>query len=130
VFENRVLRDEVRGDWRKLHNELRDLYCLPGTIGVIEWRMKSGACSAYGWRRATQRGFRRGNLPERDNFEDLGAEERLKLKWILKKQDGTEWSGLNWHRIWPIRRNLVKMVMNLRDSENAKNLTSAALLAS
>jgi len=36
VFENRVLRvfgakrDEVTGEWRKLHNEeLSDLYCLP-----------------------------------------------------------------------------------------------------
>jgi hypothetical protein len=37
VFENRVLRrilgpkrDEVTGEWRKLHNEeLRDLYCSP-----------------------------------------------------------------------------------------------------
>jgi len=36
VFENRVLRgifgpkrDEVTGEWRKLHNEeLNDLYCL------------------------------------------------------------------------------------------------------
>ena len=37
VFENRVLRrifgpkrDEVTGEWRKLHNEeLNDLYCSP-----------------------------------------------------------------------------------------------------
>jgi hypothetical protein len=40
VFENRVLReifglkrDEVTGEWRKLHNEeLRDLYSSPSTI--------------------------------------------------------------------------------------------------
>jgi uncharacterized membrane protein len=39
VFENRVLRrifgpkrDEVKGEWRKLHNEeLRDLYSSPST---------------------------------------------------------------------------------------------------
>ena len=54
MFGNRVLRDEVTGDWRKLHNELRDLYCLPGTIRVVEWRM-SGACSTYGGRAATHR---------------------------------------------------------------------------
>lgn len=78
----------------------------------------------------TERGFRWGNLTVRDNFEDLGVEGRLKLKWILNKQDGTEWTGLNWHRIWASGRNLVKTVMNLRDSENAKNLTCAALLAS
>ena len=44
MFENRVLRgifgskgDEVRGEWRKLHNkELNDLYCLPNTLRVIK----------------------------------------------------------------------------------------------
>jgi hypothetical protein len=46
VFENRVLRkifgpkrDEVTGEWGKLHNEeLRDLYSLPSTIGIIKSR--------------------------------------------------------------------------------------------
>jgi len=44
VFENRVLRrifgskrDEVTGEWRKLHNEeLNDLYCSPNYIRVIK----------------------------------------------------------------------------------------------
>jgi hypothetical protein len=49
VFENRVLRrlfgpkrDEVMGEWRKLHNkELRDLYSSPSIIRIIKsWRMK------------------------------------------------------------------------------------------
>ena len=43
VFENRVLRrifgpkrDEVTGEWRKLHNEeLNDLYCSPNIFRVI-----------------------------------------------------------------------------------------------
>jgi len=46
VFENRVLRrvfgpkrDEVTGEWRKLHNEeLRDLYSLPNIVRVIKSR--------------------------------------------------------------------------------------------
>ena len=46
VFENRVLRrifgpkrDEVTGEWSKLHNEdLNDLYCLLNTIRVIKLR--------------------------------------------------------------------------------------------
>jgi hypothetical protein len=46
VCENRVLRkifgpkrDEVRGEWRKLHNEsLNDLYCSPNIIRVIKSR--------------------------------------------------------------------------------------------
>ena len=57
VFENRVLRrifgpkrDEVTGEWRKLHNEeLSDLYCSPNIVRVIKSRRKmGGACSAYG----------------------------------------------------------------------------------
>jgi len=45
VFENRVLRrafrpkrDEVTGEWRKLHNELSDLYSLPNIVRVIKSR--------------------------------------------------------------------------------------------
>jgi hypothetical protein len=46
VFESRVLRrifgpkrDEVRGEWRKLHNEeLNDLYSLPNILRVVKSR--------------------------------------------------------------------------------------------
>jgi hypothetical protein len=46
MFKNRVLRkifcserDEVTGDWRKLHNEkLNYLYFIPSTIQVIKSR--------------------------------------------------------------------------------------------
>jgi hypothetical protein len=46
VFENRVLRkifgpkrDEVTGEWRKMHNEeLRDLYSSPSIIKTIKSR--------------------------------------------------------------------------------------------
>ena len=46
VFENRVFsiifglkRDEVTGDWRKLHNEeLNDLYSSPNIVRVIKSR--------------------------------------------------------------------------------------------
>ena len=46
VFENRVLRrvfgpkrDEVTGEWRKLHNEeLSDLYSLPNIVQVVKSR--------------------------------------------------------------------------------------------
>jgi hypothetical protein len=48
VFENRVLsrifgpkRDEVTGEWRRLHNEeLHDLYSLPNIIQVIKSRRR------------------------------------------------------------------------------------------
>ena len=44
VFENSVLRrvfgpkrDEVTGEWRKLHNEeFRDLYSLPNIVQVVK----------------------------------------------------------------------------------------------
>jgi hypothetical protein len=47
VFENRVLRrvcgpkrDEVTGEWRKLHNEeLNDLYSLPHIVRVVKSRL-------------------------------------------------------------------------------------------
>jgi hypothetical protein len=46
VFENRMLRrifgpkrDEVTGEWRKLHNEeLNDLYSSPIIVQMIKWR--------------------------------------------------------------------------------------------
>ena len=46
MFENKVLRrifgprrDEVTGDWWRLHNEeLNDLYCSPNIVRVIKWR--------------------------------------------------------------------------------------------
>jgi hypothetical protein len=47
AFEKRVLRrifgpkrDDVTGEWRKLHNEeLNDLYSSPTIVRVIKWRM-------------------------------------------------------------------------------------------
>ena len=46
MFENRVLRkvygpkrDEVTGEWRRLHNaELNDLYSLPNIVRVVKSR--------------------------------------------------------------------------------------------
>jgi hypothetical protein len=48
VFENRVLRgifgskkDEIAGEWRKLHNEeLDDLYCSPNIVRVTKSRIR------------------------------------------------------------------------------------------
>jgi hypothetical protein len=48
MFENRVLRrmfgakrDEVTGEWRKLHNEeLHDLYSSPSIIRIIKARRR------------------------------------------------------------------------------------------
>jgi hypothetical protein len=61
-------RDDVTGEWRKLHNELNDLYSSPNIVRVIKsrrirWavhvaRMQGG--EAY-------MGFWSGNLRERDH---------------------------------------------------------------
>jgi hypothetical protein len=55
VFDDRVLRrifgykrDEVTGEWRRLHNkELYALYSLPNIIGVIKKTGMGGACSTH-----------------------------------------------------------------------------------
>jgi len=94
VFENRVLRrvfgpkrDEVTGEWRKLHNEeLSDLYCSQNIVRVNKsrrfgWagrlaRMERGeACTGFWW----------GNLRGRDHLEDSGFDGRIILRWIFRK---------------------------------------------
>jgi hypothetical protein len=64
VFENRVLRrifrpkrDEVTGEWRKLHHEeLYDLYCSPNFVHVIKSRMRwVGHVARMGERRGVYR---------------------------------------------------------------------------
>jgi hypothetical protein len=67
VFENRVLRnifgykrDEVTGEWRRLHHEeLTDLYSLPNIIQVIKLRRMRwvGHVAFMGERRGAYRLF-------------------------------------------------------------------------
>ena len=71
VFENRVLRgifgperDEVTGEWRKLHNEeLKDLYCSPNIVWVIKSRRMrlAGRVARMGERRGVYRVLVREN---------------------------------------------------------------------
>jgi hypothetical protein len=64
VFENMVLRriigprrDEVTGEWRRLHNkELYALYSSENIIRVIKTRM-GRACSTYGGNQRCKQGF-------------------------------------------------------------------------
>jgi hypothetical protein len=64
VFENRVLRrifwlkrDEVTGEWRKLYNDLNDLYSSPNVIRVIKSRIfkLAGHVARMGGRRGAYR---------------------------------------------------------------------------
>ena len=83
VFENRVLRrifgpkrDEVTGEWRRLHNEeLSDLYSLPIIIRVfksksVEW---TGHVERVGERRSSYRVLV-AKLRERVSLEDRGVD--------------------------------------------------------
>jgi hypothetical protein len=76
VFENRVLRrvfgpkrDEMTGEWRKLHNEkLNDLYSLPNIVRVVKSRRMrwAGHVARLGEKRGVQRvlvGKPEGKMP-------------------------------------------------------------------
>jgi hypothetical protein len=78
VFENRVLRrifgskrDEVTGEWRRLHNaELTDLYSSPIIIRVIKWRrMRWAGHVARMGRGEVYIGFWWGDLSEGTTWE-------------------------------------------------------------
>jgi hypothetical protein len=92
VFENRVLRrifgpkrDEVTGEWRKLHNEeLHSLYSSPDIIRQVKSRLMRWAghvarmerrekCTRFWWE----------TPKERDRSEDQGVGGRMESEWIL-----------------------------------------------
>jgi hypothetical protein len=115
VFENRVLgrifgpkRDEVMGEWRKLHNkEFHDLYSSPSIIRIIRSRrMKwAGHVARMGEERNAYRllvgkpeGKRPLGRPRRrwvDNIRmDLGEVEWGDVNLIGLSQDRNRWRAL------------------------------------
>ena len=123
VFENMVLRrafgprrDEVAGEWRRLHNgELNDLYSSPNIVRVIKSRRMrwAGHVARMGEERGVYRvllgkpeGRRSLGRPRRrwvDNIRmDLQEVECGYMDWIVLAQDRDRW------------RKLVSAVMNLR----------------
>jgi hypothetical protein len=89
VFANRVLRrifgpkrDEVTGEWRRLHNEeLNDLYSSPNIIRVIKSRrMRWAGNVARMGEREVHAGFWWGNLRKGDHLGDPGINGRIILK--------------------------------------------------
>jgi hypothetical protein len=77
-------RDEVTGEWRKLHNEeLHDLYSAPTIVRVIKSRM--GWVEHVARRVEVCTGFWWGNLRERDRWGEPGVDGKIILRCIFKK---------------------------------------------
>jgi hypothetical protein len=109
VFENRVLRriigpkrDEVTGEWRKLHNgELHNLYSSPDIIRQIKSRKMRWA--GHVARMGEGRNVYRVLVGKPEGKEPLGSPRRRWEDGI--KMDPKEvgcrgvWSGFTWLRI-------------------------------
>ena len=103
MFENMVLRrifgsrrDEVRGEWRRLHNEeLNDLYCSPNIVRVIKSRRMrwAGHVARMGEEREVYRVL--VGKPE----GDLGVDGWIILRRISRRWDVGIWTELGWPRI-------------------------------
>src|SRR5215469_7126903 len=82
VFENRVLRrifgpkrDEVTGEWRKLHNEeLKDLYSSPSVVQVVKSRKMRWA--GHVARMGEESGVRRVLVGKPEGKRPLGRPRR------------------------------------------------------
>ena len=107
VFENMVLRrifgprrDEVTGEWRRLHKEeLDDLYSSPNIVGVIKSRRMrwAGHVARMGEEKGRV-GSWCGKRRERDHWGDLGVDGWIILGWISRRWDVGMWTGLGWPR--------------------------------
>jgi len=108
MFENRVLRrvfwpkrDDVTGEWRKLHNEeLSYLYSLQNIVPVVKSRrMIWEGHVARKWEGEGCTGFLWGYLRERDHWGDPDADGRIILRRIFKKWEWVMGTGWRWLRI-------------------------------
>jgi hypothetical protein len=71
-------RDEVTGEWRRLHNEeLNDLYCLPNIVLVIKWRRMRWTGHVAGM--GEERGVYRVLVGKLEGKRTLGRPER---RWV------------------------------------------------
>jgi hypothetical protein len=102
VCENRVLRrifglkrDEVKGGWRKLHDEeLRDLYSWPSIIKTTKSRRgeMDGACSTNGKKRNSYRLL----VEKPEGNRPLGRPKHGSVDNIKIDLGETGWSGMDW----------------------------------
>jgi hypothetical protein len=120
VFENRVLRrvfgpkrDEVTGEWRKLHNEeLNDLYFLSNIVRVVKLRRMRWA--GHVARMREDRGVHRVLVGKPEGKRPLGRPRRRWIKMDLQEVGGGrgDWMELAQYRDW--WRALVGTVWNFR----------------
>ena len=123
MFENMVLRrifgprsDEVKGEWRKLHNEeLNDLYCSPNIVWVIKSRRMRWA--GHVARMGEERGVYRVLVGKLEGKRPLGRRRRRWVDNIRMDLQEVGCGFMDW--IWLAQdrngwRRLVSAVMNLR----------------
>jgi hypothetical protein len=123
VFENRVLRriygpkrDEVTGEWRKLHNEeLDDLYSSPSIIRIIKASRMRWA--GHVTRRGEKRNAYRLLVGKPEGRRPLGRPRRRWLDNIRMGLVDVGWGDVDWIGLAQDRdrwRALVNSVLNLR----------------
>jgi hypothetical protein len=127
AFENRVLRrifgpkrNDVTGDWRKLHNEeLHNLYSWPNIIRMTKSRRMRWA--GHVLRIGEKRNAYRILVGKPERKRPLG---RPTCRWvdnIIRDLGGIGWDGRDWIELAQDRdqwRALVNRVMNLRVPKN------------
>jgi len=134
VFENMVLRrifrprrDEVTGDWRRLHNEeLNDLYSSPNIVRVIKWRRIRWAWHVA--RMGEERGVYRILVGKPEGKRPLGRPRRRWVDNIRMDLQEVECGYVDWIGLAQDRdrwRTLVSAVMNFRVPWNAGNFLTS-----
>jgi hypothetical protein len=110
-------RDEVSGEWRKLHNgELHNLYSSPHIIRQIKSRRMrwAGHVARMGEGRKVYRVLV-GKPEGKNHLEDRGADGKMGIRMHIREIGGG-W-GMEWIRLAQDRdrwRAVVNAVMNLR----------------